>query len=92
MLQDMEKQEDSDSLMPIKKERKAMYAVKRDIYQGSDGVQVDSLSSVKGFVELSEAERIAANCGGRVIRIIPKPKRVIKPVKNNQKWMRGENK
>lgn len=69
-----------------------MYAVKRDIYQGSDGVQVDSLSSVKGFVELSDAERIAENYGGRVIHIIPKPKRVIKPVKPNQEWMRGENK
>lgn len=67
-----------------------MYAVKRNVYQGSDGVQVDTLSAVKGFVEFQEAEKIAANCGGRVIRIIHRPKKIKKPVKPNQQWMRGD--
>ena len=67
-----------------------MYAVKRDVYQGSDGVQVDTLSAVKGFVEFQEAEKIADNCGGRVIRIIQRPKKIRKPAKPNQQWMRGE--
>lgn len=67
-----------------------MYAVKRDVYQGSDGVQVDSIGQVKGFTEYKEAERSAENCGGRVVRIIPRPKKIRKPVKPNQQWMRGD--
>lgn len=65
-----------------------MYAVKRSVYQGSDGVQVDQISQVKEFTEFEEAERIAANCGGRVVRIIKgrRPKKTLG--KHNQQWMR----
>ena len=62
-----------------------MYAVRRNVYQGSDGVQVDCLSEVKGFVEYKEAERIAENCNGRVVK---GKKPVGRKVKENQRWMR----
>lgn len=65
-----------------------MYAIKRSVYQGSDGVQVDEVYQVKGFIELKEAERIAENCGGRVVRIIKGKRPIRKPVKHNQQWMR----
>lgn len=65
-----------------------MYAVRRNIYQGSDGVQVDCLSEVKGFTELKEAEKVAANCNGRVVRVIKGKRPPGNHVKENQRWMR----
>ena len=66
-----------------------MYAVRRNVYQGSDGVQVDCLSEVKGFVEYKEAERIAENCNGRVVRVVKGKKPVGRKVKEKQRWMRN---
>ena len=65
-----------------------MYAVKRSVYQGSDGVQVDSVSQVKTFDDYKEAEKVAENCGGRVVKIVKGQRPRGKPIKNNQKWMR----
>lgn len=65
-----------------------MYAIKRNVYQGSDGMQVDSLSEVKSFVEYKDAEKVAENCGGRVVRVIRGRKPSGKS-RNNQRWMKG---
>lgn len=70
-----------------------MFAIKREVYQGSDGVQVDAMSQVKTFDSYYEAKRVADNCSGRVVEVIkfekkPTVVRNRKPVKPNQSWMR----
>ena len=62
------------------------WAVKKPVYQGSDGVQVDSTQEVKLFDHEREAKLVATNCGGEVIQII----RANESSKlSNQSWMRG---
>lgn len=65
------------------------FAIKKTIYQGADGVQVDSLQEVKTFDNKKEAEIAAANCNGRVVNVVRSPKRPRKPKpsRGNQSWM-----
>lgn len=64
------------------------YVIKRNVYQGADGVQSESLSQVKTFDCKDEAEAVAANCGGRVVNVRRPLERQRKPTRGNQLWMK----
>ena len=63
------------------------WAIKKSVYQGSDGVQVDSSQEVKLFDYEREAVIAAANSGGEVVPII-RPNESSKS--KNQSWMRRD--
>lgn len=64
------------------------FAIKKTVYQGSDGVQVDTLQEVKTFDNKQEAMIAAENSGGQVVNVHRRGKRPIKPSKRNQQWMK----
>ncbi|MGX7195463.1 hypothetical protein [Enterococcus olivae] len=63
------------------------FAIKKNVYQGSDGVQVDAVRDVKTFDTKQEAEAAAANCGGHVINVHKREPKPRKPSRRNQAWM-----
>ena len=65
------------------------FAIKKTVYQGSDGVQVDTLQEVKTFDNEQEAKIAAENSGGQVVNVHRRGERPIKPSKRNQQWMKG---
>ena len=65
------------------------FAIKKTIYQGSDGVQVNTIQEVKTFDNEQEARIAAENSGGQVVNVHRRDKRTVKPSKRNQQWMKG---
>lgn len=58
------------------------YVVKKSVYQGSDGVQVDSSKEASLFTSYQEAKLVADNTGGRPIKVLRKSGM------HNQEWMK----
>ncbi|WP_270608657.1 hypothetical protein [Enterococcus thailandicus] len=58
------------------------YVVKKSVYQGSDGVQVDSSKEASLFTSYQEAKLVADNTGGRPIKVLRKSRLY------NQEWMK----
>jgi hypothetical protein len=64
------------------------FAIKKNVYQGSDGVLTDSLSDLQVFDTKQEAIAASANNGGQVINVHRQEPRPRKPSRRNQSWMR----
>ena len=64
------------------------YAIKLNCYQGKDGKKVDTLEQVATFENEAEAERMAKEVGGSVIRVGEYKKRPKSRCKPNQIWLR----
>lgn len=68
------------------------YVVKMMAYQGADGRLVRNLSEAQLIKDHQLAESAAEVSGGWVVPVIrpEKSKKKVKPVKNNQAWMRRD--
>lgn len=66
------------------------YVVKVMVYQGADGKLVRNLADAELIEDRQLAESAAIVAGGWITPVIRpgKPKKKVKPVKNNQAWMR----
>lgn len=64
------------------------FAIKKTVYQGSDGMFTDTLNDVQVFDTKQKAIAAAAINGGQVINVHRQEPRPRKPSRRNQSWMR----